>query len=244
MKKLLQTYEHLIISGVILIICVAGFVFGIIPSALKIADELGQLSTLTQERDGLKQKLSYLQSLDESTLRDQLLTALSAVPADKSIPTVFNTVESLAAQSGVSVDKMQVSAGGYIATASATKQTPVERQLGTRLVPFTVTIVGTFTGIEQFISEAPTIRRILRIRTFAISFPKTTNTISVVLNMDAFYEPFPTTLGVAAEAVTPLTDAEQVTLEKIANLTLLTDQTSAILPSPVTEKAKDNPFAP
>lgn len=242
MKKIPKVYQSLAVSGAILLFCLVALIAGIIPMVQKVIDNVTQLSTLTQEHAALKKKLDFLSSLDEITLREDLANAVSAVPGDQSVPTLFSTVEALSAQTGVTIDQMNTQ-GGSIATASAGKQSTLEKQLGTRIVPFTVTITGTFDAVEQFISRSSTIRRLIRIRTFAIGFPKDKVNISVTLNMDAFFEPFPTSLGNASSVIAPITSQEEDTLAQIRALTLLTDQNSIALPPPSIGKIKDDPFA-
>lgn len=242
MKRKIQLYESLGMSAAILLFCVIGAVVGVVPMIQKIYDNVTALATLTADYNALQKKLTLLSSMDESTLRDDLANALSAVPGDQSIPTMFSTVEALAAQTGVTVSTMQTE-GGSIATSSAGKASSLETQLGTRVVPFSVTITGSFDAVEQFIAKAPTIRRLLRIRTFSISFPHDNANISVALAMDAFYEPFPTTIGSANSQIIPLTADEEDTMTKIRALTLVTDQAAVSLPPPQIGKIKDDPFS-
>ena len=240
-----KPYQNLLISGAILLFCAIGFVTAVFPSITKIQSLLADTQKLSEESKALNAKLTILTSLDEDSLRKQLDTVISAVPTDKSLPTVFSTVEGLAAQAGVSLGTVNIEGDTSLASASAanTRQTAQEKQLGTRTIPFSVTIQGTLDAIQHFIALAPQVRRLLRIRTFAITFPTDNRQVSISLDMDAFYQPSPTSLGKTGAAVVTLTDAEQSVISEVSKLPLASGE-SLSLPAPLIGQMKPNPFAP
>ena len=164
--KLFKKYQNTIVSAVILLFCVLAAIFAVIPSVAKVQQLAADLRVMTEESTALKKKLDTLVTLDEATLRTNLTNVLSAVPAERSFPTVFETVESVAAQTGVSVVSMSISGGASLATPTASQVSAADKKLGTRTIPFSVTINGSLTGIEQFIALIPQVRRLLRIRVF------------------------------------------------------------------------------
>lgn len=241
--RFIRTYQGVIVSVVILLFCLVGFFAGALPAAQKMLSQLDAMRTLSSDTEALRKKLNLLNSLDEVALRSELATGISAVPVDKSLPSIFATVEALSAQTGASILDMGVSAGGTVATASAkTTATPQEKQVGTHIVPFTVTIQAALPNIQQFITLAPHVRRLLRIRTFAITTPKADRPLTVSLAMDAFYEPLPTTLGKAGAPITALSDAEEQTITKLSELPLATGEVAA--PLPLVGPGRANPFSP
>ncbi len=207
LNTILKTYQGLIISGVILLFCAVGLIAAVIPAIDKVQTLWQDTQKLSDDNKALQTKLNALNLLDETSLRQQLDTVISAVPADKSLPTLFSTVDALSAQSGVSVMALTVNGNTSLASGSAaTRITPEERLLGTQTVPFSLSIQGTLASIQQFITLAPQVRRLLRIRTFAISFPQDNRPIRIALEMDAFYQPSPTTLGKTGTVLPSLTD--------------------------------------
>ena len=243
-NRFVRTYQGFVVSAVILLFCAVGFFLGALPAAQKVLGEFDAMRSLSGDVVSLRQKLTLLNSLDESELRNNLATGVSAVPADKSLPSIFATIEALSSQTGASIVDMGIAAGGTVATASAkTATTPLEKQVGTHIVPFAVTIQGAMPTIQQFITLAPGVRRLLRIRTFSITAPKADHPLIVSLAMDAFYEPFPTTLGKAGAPITALSDSEQQTLTTLSQL----PQVAAAAPAallPQVGPGKPNPFAP
>ncbi len=245
-QRFIRLYQGIAVSVVALIFCIIAVFGGVIPSMKKIGELVLIAQSMSQDNAALEKKISILESYDETELRDKLGIVYSAVPGDKDIPGLFGTVELVAAETGVTILDMSV-AGGKVSSASAIKQTPLEKQLGTRILPFTVSVVGNFPSIQKFITLAPTVRRLMRIRSFAIQFPKNDKPLTVSLIMDAFYEPSVTALGGAGLVITAITDGELATIDTLSLFPLLSQATNAhvVLPTPnsVTEQ-KLNPFAP
>lgn len=241
-SRLYRVYQNIVISGIIILVCVVGLAVGVIPAVKKNIDQAQVSRDVAAQLDMLQRKIDVLDSLDEDVLRRNLDTVLSAVPQDKSLPTVFTVVEGVAAQAGVSLSDMHIAGVGSVASQSGS-QSALEKQLGTHVLPFTVTVQGPFASIQQFIMLTPTVRRLLRLRTFSITFPKQAEVLRVNLQMDAFYEPFPTNLGSVGTVITPLSEKEQSLVERISQFALISG-VAAALPPPSIGSGKVNPFSP
>ena len=241
-RSLLKTYQNLIISGVILLFCCVGVLFGVVPAVSKVQSLVGDVQQASDENAALQKKLTVLNSLDETALRSQLSEVISAIPNDKSLPTVFSTLDGLAAQSGVSVSSVNISGDTALASSSAVTLTPEERQLGTRTIPFSVMIEGSLDAIQKFITLAPRVRRLLRTRTFAISFPPDNRQIRIELEMDAFYEPLPSAIGAPSAAITPLSPVQQAVVTTLSQLPLA-NSAQISLPPPAVGAPRSNPFS-
>jgi hypothetical protein len=243
LDKFFRTYQNILVSSALLVFCVIGMIFGVVPSALKIQELAAQVKDVSEQTSGLQKKLDTLINLDEDTLRRQLTDVLSAVPAERSFPTLFETVEGIAARTGTTVVQMHLSGGTTLATPSAAKVSASDKKLGTRTIPFSVTISGSLQAVQEFITLAPKVRRLLRIRTFSISFPRDVRPLSVAIEMDAFYEPLPTSLGTAKTLLPQLSAADEDIISKLGQLPLIT-QENGELPPPLIGRVKDDPFAP
>lgn len=243
LDKFFRTYQSIIVSVVLILFCAIGAVFGVLPSVQKIQELSSQMRDIGEQTDGLQKKLNALNNLDEDTLRKQLTNVLSAVPAERNFPTLFETIEGIALQSGVNVLQMHLSGGTTLATPSAAKVSAADKKLGTRTVPFSVTIGGSLSGVQEFITMAPKVRRLLRIRIFSISFPRDVRPLTVAVDMDAFYEPLPTSLGTAKTLLPTLSSADEDIITRLSALPLIT-QENGELPPPLIGRVKENPFSP
>lgn len=224
-QRFIRLYQGIAVSAVAIIFCIIALLGGVLPAIKKISELALTINSMNQDNASLGKKVAILESYDEVELKDKLGIVYSAVPGDKDIPGLFGTVELVAAQTGVTILDMNVS-GGKVSSASAIKQTPLEKQLGTRILPFTVTIVGDFSSMQKFITLAPTVRRLMRIRSFSIQFPKSDKPLTVSMVMDAFYEPSVTALGGAGSVIASITTSEQATIDKLALFPLLSEATT------------------
>src|SRR3989344_9591395 len=113
-RRFLFEYRTMILSAVALAGSIMGVVIVVIPAIRQTVDVWKKGNDLQIEVTDLRSKTAVLGSLDEEELRDQLTTLLSAVPSDKSVSTVFATVETLAGQSGITLSDMTVTGIGSV----------------------------------------------------------------------------------------------------------------------------------
>ncbi|MCX6793784.1 MAG: type 4a pilus biogenesis protein PilO [Candidatus Gottesmanbacteria bacterium] len=241
LKKIFREYQWLIISIGILLMCGFGFVLGVVPLAQKAIDLNNEYSSLSAEVNALNNKASILQTIDEDTIRSNMQTLLSAVPYDKSLPTLLGTLDGLTAKTGVSVESFSLSKPGSLATVSARSLNAGEQAVGSNILPFTINVSGTFDQIRAFLTAATSVRRFFRIRTFDVSFVNA-DTVSANIAMDAFYSPIPSSIGSVSQPITALTSTDNDLIAKIAAMQLF-ETTSATLPPPSAGAAKPDPFS-
>lgn len=242
-RGFIRQYQNIAISVVILVFCIVGLIGGVFPAVSKIRDMYQMTSELSETSQKLQTKLTALTALDETTLRAQLDAVISAVPTDKSLPTVFSAVEGVAAQAGVLISAMNISGDTSLSSQSARSRTAQEVQFGTQTIPFTVDIEGPLEAIQQFITIAPQVRRLMRIGTFSITFPENDRPISISVKMDAFYDPSPTTLESASSELPVLSPEDLAVIEKVSGFPLANTE-QVVLPPPLIGSSKANPFAP
>jgi len=229
-NKLLKTYRGLIISLSMIIISAVGMVFGIIPAVGKIIQMRNEMVALSTTIGQLQEKINILNNSDEETYRTQLRELVAAVPSDKSLTTLFSTVDALAAASGTTISDLTLAKPGLIATESAARQSNEEKQIGSDLLPFTVTVHGSYAQIHDFLSRVVNVRRFFRVRNFDISLADMTN-ISVRMGMDAFYSPISLSPSMLDKPLEPLTAEEEQIIARIEAMPIVGQLT---LPPPST----------
>lgn len=190
---------------------------GVIPliqQTFALHDELTQLNARVTV---LRAKVALLESLDVDVLRGQLTDMLAGVPADKQLPSLFSTVDGLAAVAGVSIDSVDVSATGSLATASAAKRGPEEQKLGSNLLPYEVTIAGSLDQVRSFLATSNKVRRLMRIRDLDINFTGSSSATARI-RMDTFYAALPATIGRVDQPLIALTPEEESLLNTMSAL--------------------------
>lgn len=240
-----KVYKSLIVSVSILLACVIGLFIGVAPVIRNTIGSVQELGPMREEVSTLQEKQQTLGALDEIRLQEALGVLLSAVPNEKSIPSLFSTVEGMAAASGVSVGDLVITTTGSIASSSAIKQSAEERSLGSGLVSFTLSVEGSMGQVQQFLAMSGSVRRLTRIKTFTLSM-RDGDTARATLVMDAFWSPYPAVIGKVSQRIAALTPSQEEVIAKVGQMELLsslqttTSQNVDIPASP----AKSDPFAP
>ncbi|KKU88014.1 hypothetical protein A3A64_00055 [Candidatus Gottesmanbacteria bacterium RIFCSPLOWO2_01_FULL_48_11] len=242
LRRYLRQYQGFVVFGLILLVCVGASIYGLFPAGKRVFGLVKEREALVSQVAQLRTKASLLGSLDENTLRTQLLTLTSAVPTDKAIPSVFSTVERLAAESGMVLGGVTVANPGSLATESAQKQTTEEKKLGSNMLTFTALLEGTPVQVLDFFDRAVKVRRSLRVRFF--DFSRAAGDIATVrVAMDAFYAPLPTALGDIADPIEILTPQEEEIVANISRYPLYAvSSLEAVGVLPATPSVRD-PFA-
>ncbi len=223
-------YQTLIGSVVTILFALGGFFFGVVPVAKKSLDLQKQNTAIDREIAALRKKNDILASVDQETLQNNLLTLVSAVPPDKSLATLFDGIDAVTAAAGVSVTNLTLTRAGSLATESAKKITADEKGVGASILPFALTIEGSFDQVRQFLSTIVSIRRFFRIRSVELSVSDAAALVAHV-NLDTFYTPMPTVIGGVAASITGLTDQESETIAQTGAIQLVSSVPTAVAAS-------------
>lgn len=229
LRRLFRTYRGMIPAVLLFVFSVGGFVYGVVPAGRTVWRLVSEREGVQREVTGLRKKSQTLGGLDEETLRTELLLLTSAVPSDKSIPTVFTTVEEAARESGMGLTAVSVANPGALATESAKKQSTEERKLGSSMVPVSISGEGTIDQVRDFFKRAVSVRRLLRIRFFDVTFLSSDRAV-LHAGLDTFFSPTLATLGDVRALLEPLTNAEELILTKVSGFPAGIFETSADLP--------------
>jgi Tfp pilus assembly protein PilO len=243
-KKLLRLYNKFILPSLILAVCALTVNYGIIPGVKTIQNEIIKQQLLSKEITAIQARVRILESLDEDTLRSQVVALMTSVPPTKSIPTVFSTIETVAMQSGVTVVDMGIESVGTLASQSAEPVDPKTALRGNFSIPVKVIANGSLDQIKAFLDGAVSIRRLLRITNFYASIDKD-NIVKASFVIDAFFAPLPKSLGKSSDPLQVYTANEEELLAKISSYPLISQELTNydILPE-IQYGSKTNPFSP
>jgi len=239
-KKFLRLYKNIISMSVWSLCAVGGILFGVFPLAQKSVTVWRNVQALTKEVNVLKNKSDMLALLDEDTLRRHVLTLASAVPPDKSLPSILTAVDTVSGGSGLAIGDVSLIKPGSLATESAKKLSQDEAKIGASLLPFSVSGRGSFDQIRSFLSAITTVRRMFRVRSMNISFRDTLP--SVRADLDAYYYPYPSAVG-TTQSIVNLTPEEEQTIALVGKIPLAS-ATSVSAMSASMPSGKDDPFSP
>ncbi len=233
--KFLRTYHGLVISCFILAGVAGGIFLGIIPAFKNILDFQEKIAVLKKQTEVLRAKANVLDAIDEITYKKYFTDLVVAVPSDKSLTSVFTTIDGLGVQTGVLLADFTLKSPGALASGSG--------KFGTNFLPFTLTVAGSYDQIHNFLEQAISVRRFFRVKDFNLTYALS-DSVSVRMNMDAFYAPFPTTLGAADQAIGPLSPQDEQTIATVGKLPILGQGEAAPESETGTQPLREDPFAP
>lgn len=241
LRRFLRIYQGFVVSGSLIVFGVIAFFSAVLPGIRATRDLYENLTVVQKEVQALSGKFTFLQSLSGDDLQDRLLTTLQAVPADKSIPTIFSSIDGLAKKSGVTIVDMNLLGTGSLATGAAVRQSAAEKKIGASSLPFTMGATGSYDQIRSFVSEINKVRRLFDVTSFDLTIGNTGVT-QVRLSLAAFYQPLPAKVGSIQSPVIILTSKEEEVFMKVLQYP---DVSQTFLESlaPDFSGGKRNPFA-
>lgn len=215
LRRFLRIYQGFVVSGTILLFGAVALAFAVAPGIRATRDLYGNLKEIEKEVQALSGKRTFLEALSEDDLRERVVTLLSAVPQEKSVPTIFSAVEGFANQSGVSIVDMSLTNPGSLATGAATRQSAAEKKIGASTLPFSLTASGTYDQIRAFVGEINKVRRLFDVTSFDLSIGGM-GTTQVRLSLTAFYQPLPTKVGMVEAPLVGLSQKEEEVFGKVS----------------------------
>lgn len=241
LRKFLRTYQGFVAPIILGPLSLILIIFGIYPASTTTYGLFYDVRAQQEAVSELRQKIATLESMDEQSLETQLALATSSVPTDKSVPTLFSTVETLSANSGTTLVDLTLSSPGSLATESAGRHTE-DKTFGAFLMPFSVQVIGPYEQAQAFLDNAVDVRRLLRVRTFSLNFAGEETRMQVQL--DTLYSPLPTTLGRVDARIEPLTEKDEAVLSRLNNQQNYSRLLLEAFAPTIGESLKADPFAP
>lgn len=245
-RRFIRQYQSFVISGAVILFSFVALFVGLIPGVQKTIQLVSETQSLRKVVATLTEKERILSELDITMLTQYATAAISAVPADKSLGSLFSTVDALTARENVTVSGISLGSVGSVASDSAKKLSLDEQKIGVNIIPFSIIIEGSIDRVRNVVDEAVKIRRFFRVRSFDLGFDTKTGVTKSTLSMDAYYVPDPKQIGKVTDALTTLTPDEIDILDKVSAFPLLTQESSMGTESAVIQivPVTTDPFSP
>jgi len=215
-RRLYSKYRGFTFPVVLTVFSIFLFFAVIVPVIKQTISIYQEAKVIADEVDILKKRLSVLQAIDEATVERQLVMATSAVPIEKSLPTILRTIDAIGGQTQVTVTNVSIDQPGEISTGSAKALSDAERRFGMHLLPFTVSLTGTYSQLKAFLLLSTQVRRFIRATEFAVDFTGVADSpdqITTQVLFDAFYSPLK--LANNRDQIEPLLPHEEKTLSDL-----------------------------
>jgi Tfp pilus assembly protein PilO len=176
-----------------------------------------ETQALSTQVDTLRNKDRLLQSVDESSLQAQLTSLVDAIPLDKSLPTLFTTLDGLTSETGVTIDDVSLASAGTISSSSAV---PVGKTPSNEIA-FTATVKGSSEQVLAFAQMVHAVRRLLTVKTMDMGVNQS-GTFNLTVGMGGFFSPLGKANRPTAAEFTLLGQKEEALLRKVSAYPILT----------------------
>src|SRR3989344_3668757 len=217
-KRFFHEYQGLAISLSIALGSLAVIIFILYPFGTHVYGLYDETQTLGGDVRDLGATASLLGSFEEKQLQTQLVSLVAALPLDKSLPSVFTTLEAVAAHTGLSVEDISLGNTGLLATEAAKLASAEEKKLGVGIQPVVFSGVGKSSHLNAFLGEISSVKRLMRVNFFDASFSED-DTVRVKMSLSGFYAPLSGGSKAGASAtVTKLSAKETDALTTIVNM--------------------------
>jgi hypothetical protein len=235
------------ISALLFGFSIAVIIYGIIPGFTVVNNYYSEIKQITEENNKIRKKVNLLSGLDQNILTDQMQILLSAVPENKSIETSISTIQNVAANTGITINSLQIENPGDISSTSAGINKTDQEKLGSNTVTVTLSVLGNMDQTNAFLTQISMVRRLMRIINIESSFKGNSSAdvlVSTQIDIDAFYASLPKTLGKADDSISPLSENELAVISKVSAYPLVSFSSSGNTSGEIIRSDRANPFSP
>ncbi|MDZ7586206.1 MAG: type 4a pilus biogenesis protein PilO [Patescibacteria group bacterium] len=188
------------------------------------------------ELKSLEKKLEILEGFDKNVITERVTRMEAVFPSDKPIIQLLSNLSQLAAKHSLSFGGISLSPGSL----TKTDESKTEADLSD--LTFGFEVEGNFGSIIKFLKELEKVAPLMKIDKVALTMKSSPlsddiNTIiAAEINVSAFYQPPPKSLGNISQEVKILSKNEEAILIRLFNFT----QFQSVLP--VAQTGKSNLF--
>jgi len=207
---------------------VLAILLGILPMWKTTWQKVTTMNELTKEIEKLRTKSQELEALNKDKILSDYEYVITAVPNEQSVSTFMTTVDTLATEKNVTLRSFTIDTIGISASASAQKKTSEEQSLGASIVSANVSLDGSLEDIRDFLVTVGSIRRLLRIKQFNISFGKQSS-MTCQIQLEAFFLPLPATIGKPSDPLPKYSEDQKNALTRLSGFPLV-----SVVQEPVT----------
>jgi hypothetical protein len=198
-----------------------------------------QLKSNKKTLAALTKKLASLEGLAKVELTDKTNLALSVLPADKDISGSLFVIKKIAYNNLLIVNDISISEVGELATVSA------RQRLGkNEIIPsfkINLNFIGDIEKVKNFIISLESTNPLMRVSQILLSGKKD-SAQEATINLDAFFLPYPTSIGKSEDPLEIITVEEEKVFTKISEFNSFRGEQQQDTPNlPV---GKENLFSP
>ncbi len=194
-----------------IIIPVAAFVFGLlilifvtVPQVTKYLDEQKNLAQIKKDKNFYIQKANLLKQISTDTYKDNLNSALLALPSDQDIPGAINQI-----LANLEANKLILQGMTF-----SNKGTPTGDVNNYQI---SIQVQGNIESLKNFVNSLTSAGRILTLSHLEFSSLGNTKIVQSSMEMATYFQPLPEKIGGIDQPISLLSSDEQKFISKIRN---------------------------
>ncbi|KKR76033.1 MAG: hypothetical protein UU21_C0020G0010 [Candidatus Levybacteria bacterium GW2011_GWA2_40_8] len=228
----MKTKQLIIMSGIAIVLGIV--VFG--PTLSNLQKRLSINKKQKTELGNLEKKLQILEGIDKNLVTDRVKKMEAVFPSDKPIIQLLSGLSQLAAKHNLSFGGISLSPGSLTKTDEKKAETDLSD------LTFGFEVDGEFNNVLKFLRELETTAPLMKIDKVGLTIKTSllidniSTVVTADINVSAFYQPAPKSLGTISQPVKLLSRSEEAILSRLFNFTHF----QAVLP--VAQTGKTNLF--
>lgn len=199
---LVEKYKIVLVPLMVLVLATVIIILVTIPQFLKLFETFKTIDELNQKKAFYQQKEKELEAINEGKFREDLDTALIALPVEKDIPGVMGELLVALGGSGMDLDGITFSTS------------PVESEQ-TQEYAITIDASGEESTLRNFLERVTVAPRLVKLNSIEVS-RGTGQTVSTSITFVTFYQLLPKTIGSVDDKLPKVTQADTQVLADIA----------------------------
>jgi len=257
-KSVLAIRKYLYLPVITVTVVVVLLIVVIIPTIRKISQLRKEVKLKKEQLAALEVKSTFLASIDEPQVQDQLKILERILPANKDVFSLLVSLNGLAVDTGVALGNFKT-VPGSIATESATpssrpeegepvaaqRQASARKQADLDTIDVSFDLVGPFGGISNFIVNLEQIRPLMKLNKLSVvpakarSESSAADRVSAKIELSLFYAPLPEQLGAVGSPIVPLSETELTLFDELSTYSAYEISVPTGL-----QIGREDPFAP
>ena len=159
-----------VVSGIASVVIL---VLVVIPQLLTYFNIRSQISDIISRSGRLEAKAQSLEVIDENLSEENLKVVFTVLPSDRNVPSAVTVLQSLIAQSGLTLKSTSYSA----AARGASKDS----------FQLNVTVLGQISGVRRFLISLKDSGRVFQIESISVRFQKSGSQVEAEIPITVFY---------------------------------------------------------
>ncbi|OIP03394.1 hypothetical protein AUK18_02125 [Candidatus Beckwithbacteria bacterium CG2_30_44_31] len=211
----MRNKQLMIMSGIALVLGI--IVFG--PTLSNLHKVIKVNKQQKTELNKLEEKLQILEGIDKNLITDRVKKMEMVFPSDKPIVELLSSLSQLSAKHGLSFGGVSLSPGALTKTEEKKAETDLSD------LTFSFEVGGEFNSVLKFLRELENTAPLMKIDKVGLTiktnplFDIITTMVAADIDVSAFYQPAPKSLGGISQPVKLLSRSEEAILSRLFNFT-------------------------